>query len=181
MSLYKNEKWKFEINLPKGWAGSGFLRRLFRPFDPANPELYGSRGVSLKFAIGPISPEPSLKQMQKNIENISRKYGHLVVETGSIPILGKEHATILYHVPISVDRSVRLKNYHLIFNGIEFVITGKVALFTGIQGMSGPRPGMYSSAAFAAALIPIYPELLQLYACDDDYDDIIKTFKLILE
>lgn len=179
MSSYANKRWKFEIELSEGWKEPGFFGRLLRPYDSANPELYGPKGAALKFAIGPISPEPSLGQMQRKVESISRKYGHLVIETGSISVLAKEHATIIYHVPLPGNKSLRLKNYHLVLNGIEFVATGKVALFTGFEGMAGPTPGMYSQVALAAALIPDYPELLQLYAYTDDYDDIIKTFKLV--
>jgi hypothetical protein len=178
MATYANDRWGFQISLPEGWAEPGFLRRLLRPYDPGNPELYGPKGAALKFAIGRISPEPNLQQMQRKVESVARKYGHLVVETDSLSVSGKEHATILYHIPLPGDRSLRLKNYHIVLNGIEFVATGKVALFTGLEGMVGPRPGMYSQAALAAALIPRYPDLLRLYAYTDDYDDIMKTFKL---
>lgn len=179
MTLYTNTRWGFELNLPKGWSEPSFFQRLLRGYDPGNPELYGPKGAALKFAIGLISPEPSLKQMQRNVEGIVRKYGYLVVEIASIFVLGKEHATTPYHVPLPGDRSLRLKNYHLIFNGIEFVATGKVALFTGIEDMDGPPPGCYHPALLATMLIPKYPKLLRLYAYIDDYDDIIKTFKLV--
>ncbi|MBS3149813.1 hypothetical protein J4455_03940 [Candidatus Woesearchaeota archaeon] len=156
MIKYRNNHHKFEIELPNERHGPRLISRLFGM--DANPEFYEQNRSSLKFAIGPISPEPSVREQQLNLENIARKYGHDVIEVGSIAVYEKEHATIVCKVPliqqppVMIGRpeyivrpvpSMLLKNYSLIFDGIEY---------------------------FATASIDKFPE--------ENFDEIIKTFRL---
>ena len=77
---YHNSQWRFDLDLPNGWAEPGLLKRVFsfprHAQQSANPEFYGPSGASLKIAIGPISPVPSVEEQQKNLERIAAKYGH---------------------------------------------------------------------------------------------------------
>ncbi len=180
MPRYRNTLSGFEVDLPEGWSEYGFFKRLFRTYDPAQPELAGPNGADLKFAVGPIAREPGLEEMQRNLDAIARRHGHWVVDVGSISVAGTEHATIMYHVPLGPFRPVtegyasqlglqtgptlRAKNYHIVLNGVEYVMTGKIALFDGPIRDIGGEP---------------VQELSELYAYDDDYDDIARTFRLI--
>jgi hypothetical protein len=84
-------------------------------------EFYGSDGSAIKFAIGPISPEPTVAQQRHALEAIALKHGHTVLSTGEIDVGGQMHATMTCDVP----RVGVLKNYSLIFDGIEYFITAK--------------------------------------------------------
>lgn len=122
---YKNRKWGFELDLPTGWGEPGFFKHLFSFFRYAQqstqPEFYGPAGASLKLAIGPISPVPSLQEQQRNLERIAAKYGHEVIEIGEIDVGGKSHATMLCDIPgVGV-----VKNYSLIFQGKEYLVTAQ--------------------------------------------------------
>lgn len=86
------------------------------------PEFYGSANDSVKFAVGPISPEPSVTQHQRNVAAMAARHGHRVVEISTIDVAGKTHATMVVDVP-SPSGGMRLKNYFLIFQGTEYVIT----------------------------------------------------------
>lgn len=142
MIKYRNSRNKFEIELPDEWHGPGLISRLLRM--DANPEFYGPKRTSLKFAVGPISPEPSLREQQLNLERIARKYGHDVVDVSSIEVSGKEHATIICNVPLIQQPpvimgrpeytirpvpSIPLKNYSLVFDGIEYLVTASIDRF----------------------------------------------------
>ncbi|MDH3281224.1 MAG: hypothetical protein OEQ18_08850 [Gammaproteobacteria bacterium] len=108
----------FQISLPQGWRKPGLLRRLVFM---GNPELYGADGRSIKFAIGPISPAPSAEQQRGNLEAIALRHGHDVIETGTINVGGRDHATMVCRVPgVGV-----LKNYSLIFGGTEYFVTAQ--------------------------------------------------------
>jgi hypothetical protein len=132
MFRYRNAHWGFEVTFPNGWREYGFWDRLrsLRRYDPTQPEFAGPKGADLKIAIGPADPV-RLVEMQRNLAAIAERHGHCVLEVKSIAIGGKEHATIVYHIPLDrpeliTDRSsqwygyqsgrtLRAKNYHLIF------------------------------------------------------------------
>jgi hypothetical protein len=180
MWTYRNLRWAFEVTFPDGWQEYGFMRKLLRHYDPTQPEFVGPKGADIKFAIGPISPVPTLKEMQRNLEAIAEHHGHWVVDIQSITVAGKEHATIVYHIPLEAPkpatdplsrlrgmlsgRTLRLKNYHIIIGKTEFVVTGKIALFDGPIGHIGGRP---------------VQDMSTLYAHNEDYDDILRTFRLV--
>lgn len=179
MWTYHSQDWKFEVTFPDGWREPGLLRRFLRHHDPRHPEFVGPQGADLKFAVGPISPTPTVEQMQRTLQSIAERHGHWVVSVEAIAVGGKQHATLLYHIPLErpgqssdpcdryrgmlTGKTLRLKNYHLVFGGTEFVVTGKIALFDGPIGHLGGRP---------------VQDLSVLYAHDEDYDDIIRTFRL---
>ena len=75
----------------------------------------------MKFAIGPICPEPTVDEQKQNLERIASKYGHTVLTTGQIEVAGKRHATMTCEVP----HVGLLKNYSLIFDGIEYLVTAR--------------------------------------------------------
>ncbi len=54
---YRDSRWGFRLELPRGWRQAGFLRRILFA---GNPEFYGPADASIKFAIGPINPVPSV-------------------------------------------------------------------------------------------------------------------------
>jgi hypothetical protein len=182
---YQNKR--FEIELPDNWRAPGLLGRLVGM--DKNPEFYGPNEeirvkydentprneAALKFAIGPIYPEPSVEQHQKNLESIAMVHRHNVIKTGTINVLGKEHATIVYEVPRIKDLLVyRLKNYHLIFNQTEFVATANMATLEYSFWPSEWHQHMPSSLRHS----PQITGLQAVYMFEEDYDDIIKTFKL---
>lgn len=122
---YRNRHWGFELDLPSGWAEPGFFKRLLSLGRYAqqrmHPEFYGPGGSSIKIAVGPISPVPSAEQQQSNMEAIARRHGHEVIETGTIDVGLKNHASMLCRVPgIGV-----LKNYSLIFGTTEYFVTAQ--------------------------------------------------------
>lgn len=137
-----NKRNRFEIDLPEDWSGPGPLARLVGA--DRHPEFYGPNRASVKFAIGPISPEPSVTQQQGNLELIAYRHGHDVASVGSIVADGKEHATIVTRVPLLQPPSAAmgrpehvirpapvmlLKSYSLIFNGVEYLATSSIDLF----------------------------------------------------
>jgi hypothetical protein len=84
-------------------------------------EFFGPGESSMKFAIGPICPEPTVEEQRCNLERIASKHGHSVLTTGEIEVAGKKHATMTCEVPhVGV-----LKNYSLIFDGIEYLVTAR--------------------------------------------------------
>lgn len=104
------------LGLPEGW----------HPIDSPSSraghmEFSGPAGSSIKFAIGPICPEPTVEEQKRNLERIARKHGHTVLATGEIEVAGKRHATMTSEVPhVGI-----LKNYSLIFDGIEYLVTAR--------------------------------------------------------
>lgn len=112
---YRNSRWGFQLDLLDGWRQAGLLRKLIFA---GNPEFYGPSGASIKFAIGPINPVPSVEQQKRNLERIAAKYGHIVLSTGEIQISGKSHATMICTIPYVGT----VKNYSLIFSGIEYLV-----------------------------------------------------------
>ena len=128
--MYRDTRLKFEIDIPEGWKRPGFLHRLsrlplrliFSPPDVAGgPEFYGPSGDTIKLSIGPISPEPNVKQHQKNIAAMAERHGHRVIRIDTIEVAGKLHATMVVDMPVP-GGSRRVKNYFLIFKGMEYVI-----------------------------------------------------------
>lgn len=104
------------LALPKDW----------RPGTSASSaaghmEFYGPEGSAIKFAIGPISPTPTPQKQRETLKGIAIKQGHSVLSTGEISVGGKKHATMTCEVP----RIGVLKNYSLIFDGVEYFATAK--------------------------------------------------------
>jgi hypothetical protein len=117
--------WGLEFDLPPGWSPPGVLRRQLSPGRYAHqntqPEFYGPGDASIKFAIGPISPVPSVSQQQVNLKTIAQKSGHEVIEIGTISAGGKNHATIMCKIP-GVGL---LKHYSVIFETTEYLVTAR--------------------------------------------------------
>jgi hypothetical protein len=111
------------------------------PYLAGGPEFYGPINDSIKFAVGPISPEPTVSQHQKNVAAMATRHGHRVVEVATIEVARKTHATMVVDVPCP-SGSMRLKNYFLIFRSTEYVVTAS------------------------------------LEAREDEYDQIVRTFRL---
>jgi len=104
------------LALPKDW------RPVASPASAAgHMEFSGPAGSSIKFAIGPICPEPTVEEQKHNLERIASKHGHTVLTTGEIEVAGKRHATMTCEVP----HVGLLKNYSLIFDGIEYLVTAR--------------------------------------------------------
>lgn len=142
MKIYRDSRRRFQIELPDGWSRIGFLRGILRGSipDPDNPEFTGSKGEQLKFAIGPISPEPTVSEQQERMKAIAQKHGHRVYEVDSIEVDGKEHAVVHTCVPLGPYRDspqLLLKNYHLIFNNFEYLITASLVTRHPGRGVRG--------------------------------------------
>ena len=168
---------------PPRWSEPGFIRRLLQGYDPDNPEFAGPNGSKLKFAIGPIGPEPDLKAHQDNLRRISLKHGHDPIEIAAIRVCGKDHATIVYDIlkpGLEQLLVLRFKNFHLIFSKVEYVVTAHVATLP--RGISLTRPQALDLNEFhrQRAAYPDYQRRFpKIYACEEDYDDIIRTFRLV--
>ena len=121
---YRDANWEFELQLPDGWRGPGFWQRWRRK---GSPEFFGPRGDSIKFAIGPISPAPEYRAHAEDLKRIATQHGHRVIRVGSIEVGDAQHATLTVEVPVAPGRSLRLKNYALIFNGIEYFATASLS------------------------------------------------------
>lgn len=119
--IYRNTTYGFEMRFPARWDQGVFGK-------PETPAFYGSSRESLKIAIGLISPEPDVQTQQNELVKIATKYGQTILDVGTIQICGKEHATILVKIP----GIGTLKNYSLIFDEIEYLITANVAIADSI-------------------------------------------------
>lgn len=121
---YLDKNSEFEIQLPDGWRGPGFWQRRKQK---GSPEFFGPRGESIKFAIGPISPVPEYRAHAENLKRIAAQHGHRVIGSGSIEVAGMQHATVTVEIPVAPGRSLRLKNYALILDGIEYFVTASLS------------------------------------------------------
>jgi hypothetical protein len=125
MAKYINKYWGFEFDLPPGWFAPGVLERHLSPgryaHQKTQPEFYGPNGASIKFAIGPISPVPSVNQQQDNLKTTAQSSGHNNIETGTISVGGKNHATIMCNIP----GIGTLKHYSVIFETTEYLVTAR--------------------------------------------------------
>lgn len=119
---YQNKKYGFEIELPSDWK----VRGLFGG-RASNPEFDGPNGASLKFAIGPIFPEPSPEDHREKLVRTALKYGQYVQSTGYLTVMGKNHATITCKVPNGSDVLI-LKTYSIIYNGKEYLVTAQLVV-----------------------------------------------------
>ena len=115
---YRDPRSGFEIALPSGWRQPGLLSRVLRKGDP---EFYGPKGTSIKFAVGPIDPFITVEQQKRNLTGIAARYGHEVLSVGEIENGFKKHATMTCVVP----QVGTLKNYSLIFSGVEYFVTAR--------------------------------------------------------
>lgn len=179
--LYRNGKLGFEIAFPAGWSEPGLFRRLFGSYDPSNPEFLGPGGKGLKFAIGPIQSEPSVDVMHENLRCIAANHGHDVMKLESIFVGGREHATIVYdclHPKMDQLLVLRFKGYHLVFGGIEYVTTASVAVLPRGISLTRPQPPDYLRGRMQTEKYGAYAKSIQkIFAYEEDYDDIIRTFR----
>jgi len=122
---YRNLHWGFQLDFPSGWGEPGFFKHLLSfgryAKQGVHPEFYGRDGSSIKIAIGPISPVPSAEEQRSNLKAIASRHGHDVIETSTINVSGRDHATMLCRVP----RVGVLKNYSLIFGTTEYFVTAQ--------------------------------------------------------
>lgn len=123
MLRYRNKEWGFELTLPKGWYRPGFFHRLIFS---AQPEFFGPHDDSIKMVTAPLSPEPDLHSHQKVIRRIAGELGHQVLEVSEIEVGGKRHATVVFEARLDSRLRRRFKNYHLVFDGTEFVVTASL-------------------------------------------------------
>jgi hypothetical protein len=123
-STYRDKNWEFEMQLPDGWRGPGFWQRRKRQ---GSPEFLGPHGGSIKFAIGPISPAPEYRAHAENLKRIAAQHGHRAIGSGSIEVAGVQHATVMVEIPVAPGRSLRIKNYALILDGIEYFVTASLS------------------------------------------------------
>lgn len=125
-NTYRDTHWEFEMTFPDGWRGGASESPLTRSFLGGGAvsdslAFYGDPDECIRFAIGPIAPEPSVEQQQWNLQRIAMKRGERIVEVGSIHVGGRQHATIIVDIP----STGRLKHYSLIFRGIEFFVSAR--------------------------------------------------------
>ena len=181
--IYRNKSRGFEIALPAGWSEPGVLRRIFGSYDSSNPEFFGPDGKSLKFAIGPIHPEPSPIAMHENLRRIAAKHGHDVMKLETISAGGREHATMVYdclHPSMDQLLVLRFKNYHLVFHGVEYVITARVAILPRGISLTRPQAPDFERGRMQREKHGEYAKTLQkIFAYDEDYDEVIRTFRHI--
>lgn len=171
--IYSNRTWKFQLTVPTHWRGPGFLTRLFRL--DKNPEFYTPSGDGiLKIAVGAAMGRSAAMSghddAASHLWQIARSLGHTVLATGRIEVLGRQHPTITYQAPasrgagakvlpqssISAVTSPVFKNWHLLFDGIEYV-------FTAILGDA--------------------PELLPGFDVGEtrEWDSLVQSFKLLTD
>jgi len=178
--LYRNRKLGFEIALPAGWSEPGLFRRLFASYDSSNPEFFGPGGKSLKFAISPIQPEPSTTAMHATLQDIAAEHGHDVIKLETITVSGREHATIVYdclHPSLDQLLVLRFKNYHLVFQGVEYAITARVAVLPRGISLTRPQAPDYKRGKMQRQKYGEYAKKLpQIFAYEEDYDEIVRTF-----
>jgi hypothetical protein len=106
------------------------VRGIFSGSAP-NPEFDDPDGVSLKFAIGPIVSEHTVREQQRNLERIAAKHGHIVQRLDYITIRGKEHATMTCTIPSLYNASdIKIKNYSIIYCGTEYLVTARIDRFS---------------------------------------------------
>lgn len=144
----------FEISTPNGWSRPGLLSRIL---SGGNPELTGPNGASIKLAIGPIVTTPLPEAHLQSLEQMALGHGHDVLRGEIIEVDGRRHASLVYDVPltpgpyvVAPDQGIRLKNYHLVFPGTEYVLTCKVS--------------------------SVFHGRIEIHAYEDEYDEIVSTF-----
>jgi hypothetical protein len=84
-------------------------------------EFYGPDGAGIKFAIGPISPEPSAEMQQQTLQHIAMKRGEHVISVSTVQVGGRCHATMTVDIPYVG----RVKHYSLIFRGTEYLVSAR--------------------------------------------------------
>ena len=125
MKKYRSSRYNFEIEIPDQWNVRGFFGKKAK-----YPEFDGPNNASFGFAIGPIYPEPAVEEQQRNLEKIANKYGHIVQKIDSISVDGKQHATMICKILSALQtQGILIKNYSLIFNGMEYLVTAHLENF----------------------------------------------------
>lgn len=142
----------FSLEVPDDWQATGAGCLPFSSVISSAPQIIAPNGATIYFAIGSMKHEPLSSQHRDALAMIAERHGHWVKEASEISILGKTHATIAYAIPTQ-DGHALAKNYHLIFNGIEYVATARIGFFVGKQK--------------------------SIIADEEEYDKIIKTFKIL--
>jgi hypothetical protein len=119
--IYRNKFYQFELALPAGWN-----KGLFE--SSSNLTFYGPSREFLRIAIGPIAPIPDVQTQQNNLVELATNNGHKVLEVGTIQVCEKDHATMLVEVP----GFGTLKNYSVIINDIEYLVSSNVEIANSI-------------------------------------------------
>src|SRR5579864_1413691 len=182
--LYRSKKLGFELAMPTGWSEPGLLRRLFASYDSSNPEFSGPGGKSLKFVIGPIHPEASPTAMHETLRRIAAKHGHDVMKLETISVGGRDHASIVYdclHPSLDQLLVLRFKNYHLVFHCVAYVITARVAVLPRGISMTRPQALDWERSKMQREKYGEYAKRLQqIFAYEEDYDDVVRTFRPLI-
>jgi len=116
MKKYRNENHDFEMETPDEWG-------------QATENKVGIREYSLVFQcrpleafniqIGPILPEPSLEETERNFQAYSDRQGYAFLALGRIQAAGKSHVWARY----LMANGTWTKKYLLVFDGIEYALT----------------------------------------------------------
>ena len=179
--VYRSQSLGFEVTLPAGWKEPGFIRRLFTSYDRANPELNGPGGKSLKFTIRPVRVVPTVAARHAIFRQVAGKLCYDVIKLEAIEVGGRSHATMVYdclHPELDQLLVLRFKSYALVFPGVEYEITARVAIlprgvsFTRPQAPDFERKRKQRKEHFQYA-----EKLQQIFAYEEDYDAIVGTFR----
>jgi len=178
------KKGNFSLEAPEMFyrigGGCLFFLNYFNPHIGGSDELIGPNGASIKIVYGDIEPEPFWEDYISKLAEISAHHNHRVVTASPIEILGKKHATIVYDIPIKQYNELmvtRAKNYHLIFNGVEYVFTAKIAQLAALSPeMMTTNIGRYKQAWKQHKEMQ---KIQEIFGQIDTYDEIIKSFNFI--
>lgn len=134
---YRNRSWDFEIDVPSRWKGPSWASQVLRKdSQPAFRNPDGS--LALQMAIGPYTGPTGLFERAEMLRKIAARHRHDILDIGSIRVLGQEHPTMTYLLPALtlvgamtpqfesqalLRNRPLLKNWHLLFRGIEYLFT----------------------------------------------------------
>jgi hypothetical protein len=114
MRTYRNRRYGVELEVPEQWHKRF---RLLRPGHGAS--FYGPQGERLDLTIGPVSPEPTLTETERQLEKYAELFGYQVHTIDRIHIQNKDHVCAVYLMP---GRSL-VKKYMIVLNEVEYAIT----------------------------------------------------------
>jgi hypothetical protein len=125
MSIYRNEAYNFEIDLPEGWAITSGLSRLpvilSNAFKHANilEEFSNGSKEFINIVVEAMRPEipPDICELIFTINALKMRYTE--VEFGRITIGGREHACAFY----VMNQKAWLKKYLIVLNGYGYALT----------------------------------------------------------
>jgi len=117
MKTLRNEKHRFEIDLPEDWQPARI------PSAP-NKDLwqYGCRDEALNFEIGPLFPEPALADTETEFRLYARDRAYANLQFGRIKVAGKDHVCASYLIDDHLGRRWN-KKYMIVFGGTEYALT----------------------------------------------------------